>query len=51
MLLNEREKDVQNIVEKQQTQEKNYNEMILEHRKEIAIHKENILSCMYTSYL
>jgi hypothetical protein len=45
LILNEREKDVQMIIEKQQTQEKNYNELISELKREIASHKENILNC------
>ena len=44
MILAEREKDVQLILEKQQNQEKNYNELIGELKKEIASHKENILN-------
>lgn len=44
-ILNEREKDLQNILEKQQTQERHYNELINELKKENNIHKENIISC------
>lgn len=43
-ILNEREKDLQDIIEKQQTQERHYNELINELKKEITIHKENIIS-------
>jgi hypothetical protein len=44
-ILNEREKDLQAILEKQQTQERNYNELINELKREISVHKENIISC------
>jgi len=44
IILNEREKDIQNILEKQQSQEKNYNELINELKREIASHKENIIN-------
>jgi hypothetical protein len=44
-ILNEREKDLQTVLEKQQTQERTYNELINELKREIAVHKENIISC------
>ena len=47
IILNEREKDIHNILEKQQSQEKNYNDLINELKREIASHKENIINRKY----
>ena len=44
IILNDREKDVQLILERQQAQEKHYNELIAELKNEIASHKENIIN-------
>jgi hypothetical protein len=44
MILSEREKDIKMILEKQQSQEKHYNELIVDLKQEVASHKENILN-------
>lgn len=47
IILNEREKDLQLILEKLQMQEKHYNELIAELKLEISSHKENILNRIF----